>query len=260
VSFTRSPFRIYISIVLIDTETHKNRSLRATVDSLERERSSLANRVSTLEMQVANSPTQDVVDKMRHELRILKRLEYNAVDFDHRDPEMTGKDDDLESVLVAKLRKVEAELVRERREKGEGYKARDELNQRLVDVQKSLDEAQDLIASLESDLQVAIATPTSLFSTPVKAKGGGDAPYGSTNPPNPNTLQRILDPKAPPIPQDMGEAVASSAATASEKAQDDHSVATIIMAQVSRAPLIISLLLYNPRPLVIKLHLTEHFA
>jgi homeobox protein cut-like len=212
---------------------NKSRSLRATIDSLERERSSLTNRVSSLEMEVANSPSQDVVDKMRHELRILKRLEYNAVDFDHRDPEMTGKDDDLESVLVAKLRKVEAELVRERREKSEGYKARDELNQRLVDVQKSLDDAQDLIASLENDLQVAVATPTSLYSTPVKVKGG-DVPYGSTNPPNPNTLQRILDPNAIPIPQDVGEAVATSAAPPSEKAQDDHSVATIIMAQVRR--------------------------
>ena len=125
---------------------------------------------------------------MRHELRILKRLEYNAVDYDHRDPEMThpdiaGNDDDLESVLVAKLRKVEAELVRERREKSEGHKARDELNQRLLAVQKSLDDAQELIASLENDL-------TSFISTPVRGKGGDVLPYGSTNAPDPNTLQR----------------------------------------------------------------------
>ncbi|KAL3816964.1 hypothetical protein ACHAXA_011752 [Cyclostephanos tholiformis] len=216
-----------------DSSSEERRSLRITIDSLERERSSLTNRVSSLEMQLANSPSQDVVDKMRHELRILKRLEYNAVDFDHRDPEMTGKDDDLESVLVAKLRKVEAELVRERREKSEEYKARNELNQRLVDVQKSLDDAQDLIASLENDLQIAVATPTSLYSSPVKAKSG-DVPYGSTNPPNPNILQRILDPKAPPVPQDVGDAIVTSTAPPSEKDQDDHSVATIIMAQRDR--------------------------
>jgi hypothetical protein len=215
------------------------RSLRTTIDSLERERSSLSNRVSSLEMQVVNAPSQDVVDKMRHELRILKRLEYNAVDYDHRDPEMThpdiaGKDDDLESVLVAKLRKVEADLVRERREKNEGHKVRDELNQRLLAVQKSLDDAQELIASLENDLQVAVATPTSFPSTPVKGQSG-DMPYGSANPPDPNTLQRILDPKAPPVlPQDIGNATATSAASPSEKAQDDHSVATIIMAQRDR--------------------------
>jgi homeobox protein cut-like len=208
---------------------------------LERERSALTNRVSSLEMQVANSPSQDVVDKMRHELRILKRLEYNAVDYDHRDPEMThpdiaGKDDDLEAVLVAKLRKIEAELVRERREKSEGHKARDELNQRLLAVQKSLDDAQELIASLENDL--LMATPTSFISTPVRGEGGDVVPYGSTNAPDPNTLQRILDPTAPPVPpQDAGAATATTSAPSaapSEKAQDDHSVATIIMAQRDR--------------------------
>jgi homeobox protein cut-like len=194
-------------------------------------------------MQVANSPSQDVVDKMRHELRILKRLEYNAVDYDHRDPEMThpdiaGKDDDLEAVLVAKLRKIEAELVRERREKSEGHKARDELNQRLLAVQKSLDDAQELIASLERDLQISLATRTSFISTPVRGKGGDVVPYGSTNAPDPNTLQRILDPTAPPVPpQDAGAATATTStpsAAPSEKAQDDHSVATIIMAQRDR--------------------------
>ena len=194
-------------------------------------------------MQVANSPSQDVVDKMRHELRILKRLEYNAVDYDHRDPEMThpdiaGKDDDLEAVLVAKLRKIEAELVRERREKSEGHKARDELNQRLLAVQKSLDDAQELIASLERDLQISLATRTSFISTPVRGKGGDVVPYGSTNAPDPNTLQRILYPTAPPVPpQDAGAATATTStpsAAPSEKAQDDHSVATIIMAQRDR--------------------------
>ena len=115
-------------------------------------------------MQVANAPSQDAVDKMRHELKILKRLEYNAVDLDQIDhhPEMThpdGKDDDLESVLVAKLRKVEADLVRERREKSEGVKERDELNKQLLAVQKSLDDANKLIVSLENDLQLAVATP-----------------------------------------------------------------------------------------------------
>ena len=188
-------------------------------------------------MQVANAPSQLQVDKMRHELRILKRLEYNAVDLDHdRDhPEMTpdaSKDDDLESVLVAKLRKVEADLVRERRQKSEGIKEQDELNQQLTTVQKSLDDAEKLIASLENDLQLAVATPT---TTPVSRSASSDVPYGSTDPPNPNTLQTILDPKAPPISNPLPEKskkLTTSAAT--EKANDDHSVATIVMAQRDR--------------------------
>ena len=63
---------LILCLFLIRREIH-------TIDSLERVRSSLTSRVSSLEMQVANAPSQDVVDKMRHELRILKRLEYNAV-------------------------------------------------------------------------------------------------------------------------------------------------------------------------------------
>lgn len=207
-----------------------------SIDALERERSFLANQISALEIKVASAPSQDAVDKMRHELRILKRLEYNAIDFDHRDhdPEMThpdnimGKEDDLESVLVAKLRKVEADLVRERREKGEGNKERDELNQKLITVQKSLIDAEALVASLENDLQRAVATPTK----PVNNRPAlSDVPLGST--PNPNTLQRILDPNAPPIISNSLPVPPSATATA-EKAHDDHSVATIVMAQRDR--------------------------
>lgn len=183
---------------------------------------------------------------MRHELRILKRLEYNAVDLDHGDPDsslagsISGKDEDLESVLVAKLRKVEADLVRERREKSEGNRERDELNEQLETVQKSLEDAEELIASLENDLQLAVATPA--LSSPVASRSAssGDIPFGSTNPPNPNTLQTILDPKAPPISNplpDSGKAASStmtSSSAAAEKAHDDHSVATIVMAQRDR--------------------------
>lgn len=192
-------------------------------------------------MQVANAPSQDAVDKMRHELKILKRLEYNAVDLDQIDhhPEMThpdGKDDDLESVLVAKLRKIEADLVRERREKSEGVKERDELNKQLLAVQKSLDDANKLIVSLENDLQLAVATPRK-SSTSEMNRSASDVPYGSTNPPNPNTLQTILDPNAPPLPTEQTQsapATSNVSSAAAEKAHDDHSVATIVMAQRDR--------------------------
>ena len=45
---------------------------------------------------------------------------------------------------------VEADLFRERREKAEGMKDRDDLSRKLTGVQKSLDDAEDLIASLEN--------------------------------------------------------------------------------------------------------------
>jgi len=224
-----------------DTIFEERRSLRTTVDALERERSSLTKQLTSLEMQVANAPSQDAVNKMRHELRILKRLEYNAVDLDHdRDhPEITkpgdsAKDDDLESVLVAKLRKVEADLVRERRQKSEGEKELEIMNQQLVKLQKELHDAQELIASLENDLQLAVATPPTPTAT--HSTSGGDAL--STNPPDPNTLQTILDPNAPPLSNNKSKATmaatSASSTAAAEKAHDDHSVATIVMAQRDR--------------------------
>ena len=206
--------------------------MQSAIEELERDRVTLTNRLSSLEIQVSNAPSQDVVDKMRHELRILKRLEYNADDLDHDHPEMTpgsGKDDDLESVLVAKLRKVETDLVRERREKNDAVKEREEIKKQLAELENSHEDAEKLIASLENDLQLAVATPA---ATPAMSRANSEIPYGSTNPPNPNTLQTILDPTAPPLSNPPAHISNSSAA--SEKANDDHSVATIVMAQRDR--------------------------
>jgi homeobox protein cut-like len=178
---------------------------------------------------MANAPSNDVIDKMRHELRILKRLEYNAVDLDQGggDPEMAGNDDDLESVLVSKLRKCEMDLVRERREKTEGVKEKEELKQKLAEVQQSYEDAEQLIASLENDLQLAVATPR---TTPSVSRASSD--YATPKTPNPNTLLNILDPNAPPVPNPPASNTNST--TATEKADDDHSVATIVMAQRDR--------------------------
>ncbi|KAL7526883.1 hypothetical protein ACHAWF_001952, partial [Thalassiosira exigua] len=125
------------------------------VSALERERASLSNHVSSLQLQLANAPCQVAVDKMRHEqLRVFKRLEYNALNLDrdpnHSHPERTppaviDQDDDPEAILVAKLRKVEAELVHERREKSEGNRACDDLARRLASIQESLRSSEDLV-------------------------------------------------------------------------------------------------------------------
>jgi homeobox protein cut-like len=115
---------------------------------------------------MANAPSHDVIDKMRHGIRILKRLEYNAVDLDQGggDHEMAGNDVDLESVLVSKLRKCEMDLVSERREKTEDVKEKEELKQKLAEGQQLYEDAEQLIASLENDLQLALATPRTTHS------------------------------------------------------------------------------------------------
>ena len=218
----------------------ERRAAQARADALVRERSGLANKVSSLELKAANAPSQEEVDKMRHELRILKRLEYNAVDLDHHgagastpgDDPSNRDDGDLESVLVAKLRKVEADLVRERREKAEAAKDKEGLLEKLSAAEKSAAEQEKLIASLENDLQLAVATPASA-SKKMRSEAADHMP--STNPPDPNTLRSILDPDAPPIatnPSPPTPLIKSK--SAAEREDDDTSIATIVMAQRDR--------------------------
>ncbi len=86
------------------------------------------------------------------------------------------------------------------------------------------EDTEQLIASLENDLQLAVATPR---TTPSVSQSNSE--FGAAKTPNPNTLQNIFDPSAPPIPNPPSSNITLSAAA--EKANDDHSVATIVIAQ-----------------------------
>lgn len=214
----------------------ERRSSQVAIESLESERARLASQVSALEADLAAAPSQTLVESMKHELRILKHLEYNADDVDpDRDPEMTGgvHDDelkDLESVLVAKLRRVESELVKERNHRTELTSACDQLRRDLEECETAKAEAEKLVASLEADLEKAIASP----ATPKVARAAS-APIEIAGE-DPSALQQILDPDAPPPPPGT-EPVSpqlKTRAAAAEKASDDHSVATIVMAQRDR--------------------------
>ena len=197
------------------------------IEELEHEKASLTSHLTSLETQLAEAPSQSTVELMRRELRILKRLEYNVDDMDNdRDPEMTGEDDakDLESVLIAKLRRVESELVKERNGRVELVEEIHHLKDRVTELETSKAEAEKLVASLEMDLERAINMPTSPSprKTPSTPQAVSDASEAAT-------LQSVLDPDASPPPPPTPP---SSAKTAAEKADD--SVATIIMAQRDR--------------------------
>lgn len=211
-----------------------------SIASLESERAQLSSQVSSLESQLASAPSQTLVDNMKHELRILKRLEYNADDVDpDRDPEMTGVHEeelkDLESVLVAKLRRVEGELVKERNQKMDLTTECDQLKRDLLECEKAKVEAEKLVSSLESDLEKAIASPSTPFYTPkVMRTSSSTLEFAEEDP---ATLQKILDPDAPLPPRGSetpGTPQLKTKAAAAEKADDDHSVATIVMAQRDR--------------------------
>jgi homeobox protein cut-like len=203
----------------------ERKSLQVKIDALEREETTLTLNLESLESQLSVAPSQSLVDSMKRELRLLKRLEYNAdeVEFGETDPEHTSSEKDLESVLVAKMRRVEADLVKERNSKMSLEKHSEQLRLHIDSLQKSKDESEKLIASLETDLDRAIATgPTSPPKTQRKRSGPTIAEE------NPATLQSVLDPDAPPPPPPKPAAVTK------EAVEDEHSVTSIIMAQRDR--------------------------
>jgi homeobox protein cut-like len=216
-------------------EGKETRQLR--IDVLEREVAKLNSELSHMAMELSAAPSQSLVDSMRRELRILKRLEYNADDPDmpEVDPEIAGEDQekDLESVLVSKLRRVESELVKERNRVSEIKEECDSLKEEVKKLLKAKKDADNVISSLEQDLDRAISS-SQPKSTQKKAQNKEPALVQS----DPNALQSVLDPDSvsTPTPRTHADSTTPSVAqiSAAEKAADDHSVATIIMAQRDR--------------------------
>jgi homeobox protein cut-like len=180
------------------TIADERKSLQSKIEGLEREISSLKSNLSSLETQLVAAPSPSLVESMKRVLRILKCLEYNADDpdlQDLRDPEMTGGNDggenDLESVLVAKLRRVEAELVKERNQRTETTKDCEQLKEEVSTLQKEKADSEKIVASLEHDLDKAISSSAS--QSKPKRKVVAAASDGK-----PETLQSVLDPEAPP--------------------------------------------------------------
>jgi len=210
----------------------ERQNLEAKIEEQERDLTSLKTSLTSLETQLAAAPAQSLVESMKRELRILKRLEYNAddPDFDSRDPEMTGsvgdQENDLESILVAKLRRVEAELVKERNSSSEFKQGMSRLQEQVTELERAKKEADNAVASLERDLDKAISSS----AAPSKQSKKKSSLVVTTT--EPTDLEHVLDPEAPsPVTAPSKESTSVSAA---EKAADDHSVATIIMAQRDR--------------------------
>ena len=204
------------------------------MESLEDERGFLTEKIKTLQTQLAETPSKEKIENMRRELRILKKLEYNAVDIDEKEePEMTTSTltddtDELEAILIGKLRKIEADLLVERREKNGLSSSCKALKEKVTLLEKEKEEANTLAARLESDLEKAIAAPTASVST----KQSIDIPANLTT--DGSTLKQILDPSSKSSENVTSKPATNNSSSASDKQQDDHSVATIVMAQRDR--------------------------
>jgi homeobox protein cut-like len=206
-----------------EANNDERRMLQTSIDRLEQEKRSIIVELESLKVQLATAPSLKYVENIKRELRILKRLEYNADDAD-RDPEFTGEDEqDFEAVLVSKLKRIESELIRERNSKVELMRECDHLKATIKDAEKAKLDAERIATNLEKDLQLALDASAS-GSLP-SSSNGGSTPSGAAE--NFSALQNLLEPGSRVLNS-------SSSLSAAEKVQDDHSVATIVMAQRDR--------------------------
>eukprot|EP00546_Thalassionema_frauenfeldii_P001088 CAMPEP_0178936370 /NCGR_PEP_ID=MMETSP0786-20121207/25141_1 /TAXON_ID=186022 /ORGANISM="Thalassionema frauenfeldii, Strain CCMP 1798" /LENGTH=757 /DNA_ID=CAMNT_0020614777 /DNA_START=1 /DNA_END=2275 /DNA_ORIENTATION=- len=213
-----------------DASKEERRSLQLSIDRSERDNAALESKMTALESELASAPSKKYVERMKRELRILKRLEYNAEETE-RDPEMTGGDEeeqDFETVLVAKLKRVEAELVRERNHKVELLQECDGVKIQFAELETAKKTADEVIVSLERDLERALHVSPQIFSK----QGLSDRKDRSSDQPVQPALHEILEPDSTSSPTKSHNPPSTHSAT--EKANDDHSVATIVMAQRDR--------------------------
>mmetsp|Transcript_19532 Transcript_19532/g.25303 ORF Transcript_19532/g.25303 Transcript_19532/m.25303 type:complete len:749 (+) Transcript_19532:215-2461(+) len=175
--------------------------------------------------QLACAPSVESVEQMKRELRILKRLEYNlADDEDDNEPERV---EDVESILVSRLKKMEDALMREKRSVEEAEENAKKLENELKEKIHEKENAENLVKNLESDLNRALADSVKQASAQATKEDSNVAPAVNTSEGQANTLDAILDGReAPPSPP--------KPSIEKKYQEDDHSVATIVMAQRDR--------------------------
>jgi homeobox protein cut-like len=229
------------------TSVTEKRSLQTKIDNLERELTYLRQELAGVEAQLASAPRKDEVESMRRELRILKRLEYNQNDDDedadrNQDPEISGtmaSDPDLESVLVSKLLRAESDLVGERVSKTEWTEKCRMLERQIADLSQAKAQSDQLVAALEKDLERAISTPC----RPGPNKKDENAALQRSNPlpvDAATALQSVLQSNTTQVTASLSHSSAVVATTGAQlpasmaRTDDDHNVATIIMAQRDR--------------------------
>ena len=162
---------------------------------------------------------------MKRELRNLERLEYNLADDEGDNKPETVEV--VESILVARLKKMEDALMREKRSVEEAEENAKKLENELKEKINEKENAENLVKNLESDLNRALADSVKQASAQATKEDSNVAPAVNTSEGQANTLDAILDGReAPPSPP--------KPSIEKKYQEDDHSVATIVMAQRDR--------------------------
>ena len=210
--------------------------MQEKIDNAQKEQTRMQSDISALTKELELVPSINVFEEMKRELRILKKLEYNAGDNDGDDDiPVNGTDDngdestDLEGVLIVKLRKAESELLKERREKVEQAKECEDMRKNFLKMEKEKKDSDELVSRLEADLERVIESAKKEENTQPEKK----TQIPLATPSDPATLQKLIDPMAPPLPTPPPKP-ATPESTANAESTTSHSVETIIMAQRDR--------------------------
>jgi len=100
--------------------------------------------------QLEKAPSQSSVDAIKRELRVLKKLQYNSADGEEGDPEVV--ENDLESVLLSRVKGVEAELLKSKRDLTEQAQRASSAGEKLNAAEAERENLIRLVEKLESDL------------------------------------------------------------------------------------------------------------
>jgi len=212
------------------------RSWSSKLESLDTENDHLLKKVNALEIELASIPSKETIDNMRRELRVLKKLEYNVIDVEaDAEPEtstpfkgLNHDEADLETVLINKVRRIEAELLKEKREKSERESEIALLQVKNDELEAAKSDSERLIMRLEADLERAVAASSKNLDILE-----GDKTKVISSHLGSDTLQRILE--STDTESGVASSIPSSQKTSNlDKTIDDHSVATIVMAQRDR--------------------------
>jgi hypothetical protein len=210
---------------------------QAPIMLLEGERHTLLG-ISQPEAHILAPQKKEVIEKTQDEISGLKQVECNSEEkltvFEekHCHEEMTlPANHNFETIFVKiRLRKMEADLIKERNAKAEKQEEYDLLLTRIAELERERNEAQKLISSLKSDLHVAVvSTSTNEILLSTSAVSNEQSHNESAPPP-----RILISDEGISEPSISRQAQWEPAKSTSEKSTDDHTVDTAMVAQLDQ--------------------------
>lgn len=226
-------------------------------ETLQKGKEDLEAQIDNLQSTIAGNPTKEKFQRVSRELSLLKKLQFHSNDGDgdgddddssSYSPELTNNEadnePDLESVLMSRVRRLEADLLKEKRvgvDRGEEISMSKVLINNLTNDKVRLEA---LVEKLEGDLIRLVDNTkisSSKFVSPVKmGEGEGQAILRNILSPKQDDATSSMSSMMSPMPpfeektQSPAATAATAATTAATTAEEENSMSHIIISQRDR--------------------------